>query len=145
MQKRPIILRSLVAVATPYQGTLEWSNRCTRSIYRAIQVLSQSCRPFSTKEPLIIGLFCRKCPKKIRNSMDLRTPVSYYRVAKTHKMPYLYRSFAQKSPITIGSFAKNYLQLITSYVSSPPCSFWAYYLHDMRLSPDVCPLSRATQ
>jgi len=34
-----------------------------------------SCRSFSTKEPLIIGLFCRKWPIKIRHPMGLRHPV----------------------------------------------------------------------
>jgi len=35
-----------------------------------------SCRSFSAKEPLIIGLFCEKWPIKIRHSMGLRHPVS---------------------------------------------------------------------
>ena len=34
-----------------------------------------SRRSFSTKEPLIIRLFCGKWPIKIRHSMDLRHPV----------------------------------------------------------------------
>ena len=50
-------------------------------------------------------------------------PVTY-RVAKTHRMPYLYRTFSQKSPIIIGSFAKNDLQLKASYGSLPPCMEW---------------------
>ena len=48
-----------------------------------------------------------------------------YRVAKTHRMPYLYRSFSAKSPIICGSFAENDLQLQgrkASYGSSPFCT-----------------------
>jgi len=43
--------------------------------------------------------------------------VEFYRLAKTHRMPYLYRSFPQKNPIIRGSFAKNDLQLKAFY----PC------------------------
>jgi len=35
-----------------------------------------SCRSFYTKEPLVIGLFCRKCLMKIRHPMTLHHPVS---------------------------------------------------------------------
>jgi len=35
-----------------------------------------SCRSFSAKEPLIIGLFCGKWPIKIRHPMDLGHPVA---------------------------------------------------------------------
>jgi len=41
-----------------------------------------------------------------------------YRVAKTHRMPYV---FPQQSPIISGFFAKNDNQLEAFYGSSPPC------------------------
>jgi len=42
------------------------------------------------------------------------------RVAWSHRMPYLHRSFSQKSPVISGSFAKNDLQLKTSYECRHP-------------------------
>jgi len=45
-----------------------------------------------------------------------------YRVAKTHRMPYLCMSFPQKNHMISGSFAERGLQLKASYASLPPCS-----------------------
>jgi len=39
-----------------------------------------SCRSFFAKKPLIIGLFCKKCPLKIRHPMGLRQHVKTWRV-----------------------------------------------------------------
>jgi len=45
-----------------------------------------SCRSISTKEPLIIGHFCRKWPIKIRDPMSLRHPVYWVRLTHTHTL-----------------------------------------------------------
>ena len=45
-----------------------------------------------------------------------------YRVAKTHSIPYLYRSFSAKVTYIQGSFVENDLQLRGSYESSPLCN-----------------------
>jgi len=45
-----------------------------------------------------------------------------YRVSKTHRIPYLERSFYAKEPEISGSFAKIDVQLEASYVSLPPCT-----------------------
>jgi len=44
-----------------------------------------------------------------------------YRVAKTHRMLHLHRSFSAKSSLISGSFAQRDLQLNASCASSPPC------------------------
>ena len=40
-----------------------------------------NCRSFFSKEPLILGLFCGKWPRKIRHPMGLCHPDSFVRVA----------------------------------------------------------------
>jgi len=60
-----------------------------------------------------------------------------YRVAKTHRMPFLYRSFSQKSPAICESFVKIDLQLKASYGSAPRCSKlstgWRIYIACLKL------------
>ena len=60
LQKRPIILRSLLIIATPY-------------ILRGGQVASNasSCKSIFAKEPLSIGLFCGNWPIKTRHLTHL--------------------------------------------------------------------------
>jgi len=45
-----------------------------------------------------------------------------YRVAKRPRIPYLCRSFLQKSPISGGCFAERDVQLKAPYASTPSCS-----------------------
>ena len=66
LQKRPIILRSLLIVATPY-------------------VCGSYMQPQCLPSPLLM------CVCVLLN-------VSRYRVAYSHRMPYLYRSFSAKEP-----------------------------------------------
>ena len=55
----------------------------------------------------------------------LRT-AACYRVAETHRMPYVYRSFSGKEHTISGSFAENNLQLKASYGSLPPYTVCCY-------------------
>ena len=48
-------------------------------------------------------------------------PMGWYRVAKTHRMPYLSRSFSAKEPYNQWLFCEKYPQLKASYGYSPPC------------------------
>jgi len=66
--------------------------------------------------------FCLQGKAHTRNHLWIPS-LSYYRVAKTHRMSHLDRSFSAKEPYIIsGSCAKHDLQLKTSYASSPPCT-----------------------
>ena len=57
-------------------------------------------------------------------------------------MPYLPRSFPQKSPVICSSFAKHDLRLKASYGSSPPCKMlhesFVYVICDMALLKFKC-------
>jgi len=82
LQKRP----SLLIVATPFlfEGKqLEYTHHlfkgrgCSQvaGVVAGLLCVYSSCRSLSAQEPLIIGLFRRKWPIKIRHPMDLRHPV----------------------------------------------------------------------
>jgi len=45
---------------------------------------ASSCRLFFAKEPLVIGLFCRKWPMKIVHPLTLRHPVSHVYLYTSH-------------------------------------------------------------
>ena len=78
-----------------------------------------SCRSLSAKQPLIIGLFCRKRPIKIRQPVGLRHPVPPTSpVYMGRGGLVLIGRFLQKSPIISGSFAERDLQLKASCASS---------------------------
>jgi len=61
LQKRPIFLSILLIVATPYHqhDPCRVQTLSVESLTGDIQ-MTLSCRSFSTKEPLNIGLFCEK-------------------------------------------------------------------------------------
>jgi len=62
------------------------------SLENGIPQDASSCRSLSAKQPLIIGLFCGA------NTWVTCASNARYRVAKTHRMPYLYMSFSAKEP-----------------------------------------------
>jgi len=72
-----------------YTGNVQYISdiyirKYTKSIYSIYETYVQggedpyaalSCRSFSAKEPIIVGLFCGKRPIKVRHPMTLRHPV----------------------------------------------------------------------
>ena len=73
------------------------------------------------------------------DALGVNSHVIQCRVAKTHRMPYVHRSFSAKEPIISGSLAKNDLQLKASYGFLPLCS--RRKNHFPRLSFPFCPTS----
>ena len=63
-------------------------------------------------------------PKRPIILQILLTVATQYRVAQSHRMPYLRRSFSTKEPYNQWLFCKKDLQLKASYGSSTPCRFF---------------------
>jgi len=58
--------------------------------------------------------------KRVRASM-FQNLLLVYRVAKTNRVPYLYKSFSAKDPYNLWLFCREYLQLKAYCAFSPPC------------------------
>jgi len=74
---------------------------CWRIGLRCTTYTHLSCRSFSAKEPLFIGLFCGKWPVNIRKASHVSTPPSTMCYIHTHLSC---RSFSAKEPLFIGLF-----------------------------------------
>ena len=68
----------------------------------------------------IISIYIHECVCLFR-MFALSLSECMYRVAQSHRMTNLHRSFFAKEPYSCGSFAKIDLQLKASYESLPPC------------------------